>query len=806
MSSTDSRISAVVPELLAPAGSVESLRAAVNNGADAVYLGVDRLNARRKAPNFTVDELSEATRFAHLRGARVYLTANVVVLQHEMGDALGLLDDAWAAGVDAFILQDLGLARLAARELPHVRLHASTQIGAHNSATLAELERIGFSRVTLARETSVAEIATLAAASSLEIESFVHGALCVCYSGQCLMSSMIGGRSANRGLCAQPCRLAYDLLDAKASSRAKVGSHLLSPKDLCGIDALPRLVEAGVTALKIEGRMKAPEYVALVTGIYRQALDRALADPDGFEVAQAERSILDEAFTRGFSSAYLDEIRDDRMMSYARPNNRGVQIGRVSRVADGVVSIALDTAIDAEDTVEFWTSRGHFAQKVGQMRLSGEPVTVAPAGITVTLRAERAVAAGDRVFRVVNASLERAARRTFADERGQHPLLVDVSVRVVVGRPLRVELRAADASGAAEGPVVEAARTKPITAAEISEHVGRFGGTLFEPASWDLEVDAHAGLSYSVLHRIRREAVLDLERRMLEPWAGRSAAGVQLTIPPGRARRAEVPEIVVHTSDLRVAKACLGAGAQRAIVPTWVLTEAEEIPDRIVAGLPRVAHDREVTDLVRAAEIHGSAAVGNLGLLRPLAGAGVVTEADWGLNVANPWSLESIAETGASFAWLSPELSGRQIDAIAGAASVPVGVSMYGRQELMVTEHCVLMSIGPCTQVCGTCVRREGWYALRDAKGYAFPVMTDPMGRSHIHNSVVLDLTRALPEIVAAGVAAVRLDFTVEHVQEAQRITKLVREAIAAVVSGKHMDERPLVTPATAGHFYRGLK
>ncbi|MDZ4178559.1 MAG: peptidase U32 family protein, partial [Coriobacteriia bacterium] len=230
------------PELLAPAGGPEALRAAVNNGADAVYLGVDRLNARQGAENFTLKTLPDVTRFAHLKGVRVYLTANVVVVPDEMNEALSLVDEAWAAGVDAVIVQDLGLARAVHTELPDVRLHASTQIGAHNAPTVAELARTGFSRVTLARETSAEEIAGLVAASDIEVESFIHGALCVSYSGGCFMSSLIGGRSANRGQCAQPCRLAYELLDEKSKSRASVGAHLLSPKDLCGIDHLPRLV------------------------------------------------------------------------------------------------------------------------------------------------------------------------------------------------------------------------------------------------------------------------------------------------------------------------------------------------------------------------------------------------------------------------------------------------------------------------------------------------------------------------------------------------------------------------------------
>jgi len=795
------------PELLAPAGGPEALRAAVNNGADAVYLGVDRLNARRGAENFTLEGLPEVTRYAHLRGVRVYLTANVVVLSDEIPDALSMIDEAWSAGVDAVIVQDLGFMSLIRSELPHVRIHASTQIDAHNIPSVKVLADLGVERVTLARETSLGEISSIAAASAVEVESFVHGALCICYSGQCLMSSMIGGRSANRGQCAQPCRLAYELLDEKGKVRATPGPHILSPKDLCGIDALPALVKSGVSALKIEGRMKSPEYVALVTGVYRAALDRAVADPEGFEVTAAERDILSEAFSRGFTQAYLAEERGRDIMSYQRPNNRGVPVGRVARLEGSEPVLALDTALDSQDTIEFWTTRGRFAQKVGAMRLKGQPVAVGPAGQKVSIKAEKSVSPGDRIFRVANARLDEAARRTFAESASDASRPIDVAVTVVVGEPLRIEVRLGDSSGSAEGPIVEAARTKPVTTDDIVEHVGRLGGTAFIPAAWDVTLSPGAGIGFSQLHRVRRDAIEALETAMLAPWAGRERVEPTATLPTRRrVPRAEVPELVIQTDDIAVARACLLAGAQRAIMPVWALAEEPDPPRGVVPEVPRVAHDREIDDLVKGAHRFDRTVCGNLGVLPLLSAEEHVSEAHWGLNAVNPWTVDVLVELGAEFVWLSPELSGRQIASIAATAGAPVGMAIYGRQEAMVTEHCVLMSIGECGQLCGTCPRRKSWHALKDGKGYAFPVATDPMGRSHIYNSVPLDLTRALPELTEAGVAAVRLDFTVEHQQEAQHITRVVREAIVAAVAGKPARDAQLARSATTGHFFRGVR
>ncbi|MHB9004788.1 MAG: DUF3656 domain-containing U32 family peptidase, partial [Coriobacteriia bacterium] len=716
---------------------------------------------------------------------------------------------AWVAGIDAVIVQDLGLLRLLRREMPHVRVHASTQIDTHNSATVELLRDQGVGRVTLARETSLSEIAVLSAIPGVEVESFVHGALCISYSGQCLMSSSIGGRSANRGMCAQPCRLQYELLDEKGSIRKTPGgAHLLSPRDLAGISELPALIRSDVSALKIEGRMKSPEYVALVTGVYREALDRAFADPDGYDVTQAQESVLAEAFSRGFSTAYLTGERGNDMMSYSRPNNRGILIGRVVRMEGSEAVVSLERALDGDDTIEFWTGRGRFAQKAGALKHKGRRVAVGPAGEKVALVPERAVGPGDRVFRVVNARLEQAAQRTFSETATAGTVPVDISVRLVTGEPLEITLSTPDGrSGSARGPVVESARTKPVTAEEIAEHVGRLGGTAFSAASWDIQLAPGAGIGFSVLHRVRREASEALEAVIVRPWAGRTLTGPLVTLPQRRVKPAEVPEIVVRTDNLSIARACLAAGAQRAVVPTWVIDSAEgDLPRGVVPELPRVAHDIEVPDLLAAARRFERSVVGNVGLIAAAATDGRLVEAHWGVNAANPWTVESLADLGAGFVWLSPELSGRQIEAIARATALPFGVALYGRQETMVMEHCVLMALGECSRVCGTCGRRAGWFALRDAKGYSFPVTTDIMGRSHVFNSVPLDLTRALPELIEAGVAALRLDFTVERLQEAQKITRLVREAIVAAVAGKPAEDAHLARQATTGQFFRGLK
>lgn len=797
-----------LPELLAPAGGPDALKAAVQAGADAVYLGLESLNARQGAENFDLESLAAATRYAHLLGVRVYLTANVLVLESEMRDAVALIADAWEAGVDAVIVQDLGLLRLLRRHLPEIRVHASTQLNAHDSATVAEIGRMGASRVTLAREVSIREMRTIVETSQVEVETFVHGALCFCYSGQCLLSSMIGGRSGNRGRCAQPCRLPYTLLDERGRELEAPGRYLLSPKDLAGIEKLPELVEAGVAALKIEGRMKGFEYVALVTSVYRAALDRLAAGTEGFEVRRAEYDVLEEAFSRGFTTAYLDGVRGDEMMSLARPNNRGVPVGRVTGFTEGAATISLDRSVESADQLEFWTGSGRFAQTAGGMTMDGRAVTSAPQGATVRLRTERSVRKGDRVFRVANAALLEAARRLITPSGAKRRIPATFSVTAMVGRPLEVSATVGDVTKTATGDIVEKARTKPIAAEEVVEHVGRLGETPYEAAGWTVQLDPSAGLGYSALHRLRADVLRRLDEARLAPWQGRRPSRPEPALPTSASAPSErvVPELVVACADLDIARACLREGADRVLLSVDTVDQLAELPAGVQPLLPRIAKDAELPRLMRRVEAGPAATAGTLGVLHRGAEAGLRMEADWPLNAMNPWSVEALAEAGASLVWASPELSGRQLTALTASSPVPVGVVVFGRLELMVAEHCVIGSTGGCDRRCAACERRLRSRRLRDQKDYEFPVRSDAMGRTHIYNSVTLDLSRALDEVLASGVAAVRLEFHTERIGEALELLRSFKRLIRENVAGRPAPEHPLVTPSTSGHFFRGVK
>lgn len=812
------------PELLAPAGNEQSLHAAVRAGADAVYLGVESFNARRGADNFTLETLGRACDFAHLRGVSVYLTLNTAVLPREADDAMELARQAFRAGVDAFIVQDIGIASELARTLPEARVHVSTQMNTHSTAGLEAAAALGAKRVTLARELSLDEVERMARAAArlgMEVETFVHGALCVCYSGQCFMSSMIGGRSANRGLCAQACRLPYTLHNkALRKTLDAPGEHLLSPKDLRAIELLPSLVAANVASFKIEGRMKSPEYVFSVTSVYRRALDEVLASRasgDGaselsrYRVADEDAQVLAEAFSRGFTTAYLEGERGNGIMSYGRPNNRGVFIGRVAQARDGSVEIAAEDAIVEGDVLEFWTNKGHFAYPVERIE--------AVKGTTVRVPLSKKVGKGDRVFRV------RSASAAYVDDALEPRIPVSGTVAMRIGEPLVMEFSAAGSTVRIEGPVVEAARTKPVTEAEIREHVDRLGNLPFTLQSLEIEVDEGAGIGFSQLHKLRTRALGQLEEAMLEPYRARRLPRIEARrmTAPRRTNRCDVAVLATNPACARAAKR---AGANLVYVPALNYKRGEAViagqvsgtaeqagyPKQAIIALPTVGHDGEGGSREEAVGFDPWAyvkagkpvLVENLGQLVEASNLGALPEVGSHLPILNRLALEAAGELGARRVWLSPELSLAQIEALGNDAAVPLGLTVIGSQELMVTEHCLLMSQGPCAEDCASCARRKSPHYLKDRKGYEFPVVTDCCGRSHLYNAVALDVAHAVPELIEAGVSAIMVDTALMNVEETTKaVQRAVRARDIALSGGNRVAKSE---GATSGHLFRGVQ
>ena len=589
-------------ELLAPAGGPEPFRAALAAGADAIYCGVGNdFNARRNASNFDFDSFEQACRAAHLAGTRVYVTLNVVVRDDELARALALVREASVRGADAFIIQDWGLFELIHKTWPELELHVSTQANVHDARGTAWARKQGAHRVTLSRELSLPEIARISE-EGVELEVFGHGALCFCYSGVCLMSSMAGGRSANRGLCAQPCRLLYKLVDEKGADVSAPGrTRPLCPKDACTAGSVAALMDAGVGSLKVEGRMKAPDYVWSVVGAYREQIDSVLeARTVGEGVAAAAPGLgstpvsaevsrrLKRAFNRDFTDAYLRGTSGDELMSYERSNNRGQLVGEVlsssgtqvqrkdgrgnlhadprqdKRRARCAVVVRVDEPVGAGDLLELRPDDDP------DSFLTAQVTQDVPAGGTVECKVARPMPVGCPVRVIRSKAAHDGADAALCREVSRKR---KVAVRVVarLGEPFRVELACVDGPNglaelphaSAEGFVVEPARTKAVGRDELVEHVGRMGSSAFEPVSFEVELDEGCGMGFSAVHKVRAAACEALERAILAPYAVRAEA---LAPVPGKAELAAAAKDVPSVGQPVVADAA--AASAESAAPT----------------------------------------------------------------------------------------------------------------------------------------------------------------------------------------------------------------------------------------------
>src|SRR5438552_12656021 len=468
-------------ELLAPAGSFEALVAAVENGADAVYLAGQHFGARKFAKNFADEELRRGVDFAHVRGVKVFLTVNTLVFNDEFRDLVPFLAMAREAGVDAVIVQDLGVMRLLREAFPDFPLHISTQATVHNAKGVRWLEDLGAERVIVAREMTVHDITTMkqqtgaarsetaaeptertragGQSAGVELETFVHGALCYCYSGQCLMSSLIGERSGNRGACAYTCRLPYDMTQNAEVLPDVHEKHVLSSKDLNQIESIPKLIEAGVTSFKIEGRMKRPEYVAVVTRAYRNAIDRYYAGH--FHITEAEHEALLRVFNREFTPGYLEGKEKWAFTSWDTSGNRGTPLGEVGDAGRGWVRVKLADTLSVKDgiVIQHMPTWGHekggepeeYGFTVTQISHAGRFVTEAGAGMTVEVKGEQHASPGDIVFKTADHDTLAAARDSFAAPRRR--VAIETDVRVAPGEPIRVAMKdvARDVTATHEG-------------------------------------------------------------------------------------------------------------------------------------------------------------------------------------------------------------------------------------------------------------------------------------------------------------------------------------------------------------------
>ncbi len=606
-------------ELLAPAGGPEQLRAAVENGADAVYLGGSKFNARMHAANFDEEGIRKAVQYAHPRGVKLYAAVNTLLFDEEMTEALAYCADLYEAGIDALIVQDFGLARLVKKHIPDLPLHLSTQGTVYNLSGALAAARLGFCRVVPARELSLDAISDIAQNSGLEVEVFCHGALCMCYSGQCQLSRSLGGRSANRGACAQPCRLAYT--DAEGNT-----GHFLSPKDLCTLEQLPALLKAGVSSLKIEGRMKSPEYTAIVTGFYRKYLDRWESGASG-AVDPEDMKALQQVFSRsGFTQGYLFGAPKEPFRSLRLPGHAGIEIGRVQRRGPyETVDVRVQEAICLGDRIEIFAGDRQRSQKAGAaVRRGGNLVTYVKElknGILRIGDIKGELKAGDRVFRTVDAAQMEAARRSYA--RGSRNLPVSMTLHAHLGSVPRLQAAVGGALHStrectAEGSTpVEPAAHQPAEVARVAAQLQKTGDTPFRAERLRIFMDEGIYLPTSAVNALRRDVLTRLEEQLAE----------------GRLR----PQVPAVADSLPAHLPALPCDALR---------------------LPPVTYgalDQKLKELRRHDDLPAHVCVENLGWIIECKERGCQVYGGAGLNVTNEQARQALADLGVIVTALSRE-------------------------------------------------------------------------------------------------------------------------------------------------------
>jgi U32 family peptidase len=803
------------PELLAPAGNWECARAAIENGADAIYFGLDRFNARMRAENFTAADLPDLMEFLHRRGVKGYVTINTLIFPQELAEAEQYLRSIIGAGVDAAIVQDVGICRLIRRLSPDFPIHASTQMTVTSAAGVQFAQELGCQLVVLARETSLKDIDRIQQQTAkldvtLPLEVFVHGALCVAYSGQCLTSEALGGRSANRGECAQACRMPYDLIaDGKAVDLGG-RQYLLSPQDLSGLDVLPEIIKSGVTCLKIEGRLKAPEYVANVTKVYRQAIDRVFADINAKHDASADRYNLEMAFSRGLYTGWFEGIDNQTLVHAEFGKKRGVYLGDVVRIHSGHVTIVTQIPLKPGDGVVFDCGHPDVREEGGRIytvdRSRGQKSTHE---VTLTFGNGaidfRRIEVGDRLWKTSDPELDKQIRQTYAQENTfQRPIQLEVHGEVE--QPLVVI--AQDECGnivqvESAMPLVEA-HSKPLTSDRLLEQLGRLGNTPLRLENLTNHLQGDVLVPVSELNRMRRDIVDRLIAMRSRPKKWQLNPGVKYL----ECIRSKVQsESLQPTPKLKVL--IRQPDQINAILPTGITTIYGEFEDprryleavqivrdwntkngtsiEIWVAPPRITKPGEtwILEQVQKSEPDGYL-VRNYDHLAYFANHRCI--GDFSLNVANAITADyfkqkyHLEKLTASY-----DLNIAQLDDLLSSSNADwFDITIHQHMPMFHMEHCVFcafLSEGTDFTNCGRpCDTQQ--VKLRDRVGTEHILQADAGCRNTVFNGKAQTGAEHVQRLIDRGARHFRIDFLTESATSIQRTIGYYQQLLNGEING----------------------
>ena len=806
------------PELLAPAGDWECAKAAVENGADAIYFGLERFNARMRAKNFTVADLPKLMEFLHRRGVRGYVTFNTLVFADELPAAIDYLKVIITSGVDAAIVQDVGICRLIRSLSADFPIHTSTQMTVTSAAGVDFARELGANLVVLARENSLKEIAAIRAAQltagpSLPLEVFVHGALCVAYSGQCLTSESLGGRSANRGECAQACRMPYELVSDGKTVDLGDRRYLLSSQDLSGLDVLPDLVRSGVASLKIEGRLKSPEYVANITRVYRTALDKVMTEIFGPTPAPEDRVLaavrqeslydLEMGFSRGLYPGWFRGIHNQELAHARFGTKRGVYLGQVARVGSNCVALKLAGPAKPGDGLVFDAGRPDEKEEGGRIYYVDEHK-----GETQLRFGEGdidfgRIHVGDRVWKTNDPALDRRVRATFEGDQIRFRREIHLEVHGALGTPLTLFARDEQGHVAKAGSSMPLARAEkqPLTTERLADQLGRLGGTPFKLGLLQNHLVGDVILPVKELNELRRRVATELETQRALPRRWQLVEGYSLPRFP-LAEATGAPELIVVIREQPQLEAAWVAGARifycefenpkhyRETVTRFRELRGAEATASIWVAAPRVFKPGEewIIKQVLSSEADGYL-VRNYDHLKFFNGRRI--RGDFSLNVANPLTAHYfINHHGLERVTASYDLNVGQLEALLkNAPGAWFDITLHQHMPMFHMEHCVFcafLSKGKDYRDCGRpCDTHR--VALRDRIGAEHPLKADAGCRNTVYNSRAQTGAEYAARLMMLGARNFRVEFLTETAEEVRRTVERYRQLLGGQVSGAEL-------------------
>jgi U32 family peptidase len=811
------------PELLSPAGNWECLRAAVANRADAIYFGLERFNARLRADNFRAEELPEIMGYLHRYGVRGFVTFNTLIFTDELQDAGRTLVQLEQAGVDAIIVQDLGLARLAREVAPELKLHASTQMTITSPEGLELARELGITRAVLARELSLRELKRFPTAD-FPVEVFVHGALCVAYSGQCLTSESLGQRSANRGECAQACRLPYQLLVDGRQQDLGDKRFLLSPQDLAGIDEIAELIRLGVAGFKIEGRLKSPEYVAAVTRVYRNAIDRAIealsSEEEIAPVPTEDRYSLEMTFSRGLFSGWLHGVNHQRLVNGRCGKKRGPFVGFVRKVGKDFVELDAQMRLKPGDGVVFDTGGDTEHEQGGRIYEIRSGRLYFRNGQIDFQRLK----VGHRLWKTDDPALNRQLRQTFARDPEPARTPVDMEVSGRDGAPLRLRVISGDHVAEADSELaLSFARTSALTDVILREQLGHLGETTYVLRDFKVDLEGDVFIPIRFINQLRRDAISKLDAAIAKQRSTRDKASEASCYVPHledpcasvrqhrrspesalsgllvdrQPRGNESPELITLCRTFEQ----IHAAMEEAIETIYIDFEdirlyqraVEQIGERahVFLATPRIQKSGEqgFFRLIEIAQPYG-VLIRNLGSISFFSKRGFRLHGDFSLNVANPLTAHFFVQRGLQQLTLSYDLSIREVLSL--LRYDPAGrfeLTIHQHMPMFHMEHCVFaafLSDGTDYTNCGRPCDRHV-LRIRDRVGSEHLVKADVGCRNTVFNARAQTGAQYAQALLAAGLRRFRIEFLTENRSEARQLINVYRQLLRGEIPGEEV-------------------